>query len=152
MGCEACIKISTQPSNVDMQLVLDSAVTCERDALHNESWTHSGFRVLKACPEAHLCDDQQRQVQPVHQQVCDAVLDKLLGALHVPLNQELLQASCDHILDQQAVVTPHCLNAFAVHLVMLVWVGPQQPSVPLLVDQQVGIIHLRFTAMASHQR
>ena len=95
---------------------------------------------------SHLCDDKQRQVQPVHEQISDAVLDILLGTLHITVYEQLLQAGGDDILDQQAIVTPHCLNALAVHFVMRVCVGPQQSSIPLLVDQQVREVHLSGNA------
>lgn len=90
----------------------------------------------------YLSDDKQGEVKAVHEQVCDAVLDILFGALHITLNQQLLQTGGDHVLHQQAVVTPHRLNALAVHLVMRVWVGPQQAGIPLLVDQQVREVDL----------
>ena len=59
---------------------------------------------------AYLSDDQQGEVEPVHEEVGDCVSDKLLRTQDVPLDEHHLQACCDHILYQQAIVTPHRLN------------------------------------------
>ena len=50
--------------------------------------------------ELYLGDDKQREVQAVHEEISNAVLDILLGALHISANQQLLQAGRDHILHQ----------------------------------------------------
>ena len=91
----------------------------------------------------YLGDHQQGEVKAVHEQVSDAVLDILLGALHITLDEQLLQAGGDHILHQQAVVTPHCFDTLGVHLVMGVRVRPQQPGIPLFVDEQVWEVDLQ---------
>ena len=42
---------------------------------------------------------------------------------------------------QGAVISSHSFDTLAVHLVVLVWPGEVQPGVPLLVDEQVGMVH-----------
>jgi hypothetical protein len=60
----------------------------------------------------------------------------------VPVDQYPVQALVNQVLNQQAVISPDGLNPFGVHLVVLVRIRPQQPSVPLLTDKQVGAVHL----------
>lgn len=60
----------------------------------------------------------------------------------VPVDQYPVQALVNQVLNQQAVISPDGLDPLGVHLVVLVRIRPQQPSVPLLTDQQVGAVHL----------
>ena len=53
-----------------------------------------------------------------------------------------MQACIDDAHDERAVVTPHCHNALGIHLVPLRWLRPVESRIPLLVDQQIGVIHL----------
>ena len=50
---------------------------------------------------------QQGEVHAVHQQVADGGLHILNGALHVALQQHLVQYRLHHLANEQAVVAPH---------------------------------------------
>lgn len=62
----------------------------------------------------------------------------------VPLYKDFLQTGVDKVSHQRTVVSADSLNAFTVHLLMCVCTGGEiEACVPLLVDQQVWVVHLR---------
>lgn len=66
---------------------------------------------------ACLGDDEQGEVQAIHEQVGDGAPHKGLGALLVTLDQDHLQAGRHHVAHQQAVVAPHDLDALAPRMI-----------------------------------
>ena len=53
-----------------------------------------------------------------------------------------VKAGVDGVDDQRTVVAAHCDNSLCVHLVEFFRLGPVQTGIALLVDQQVGEVHL----------
>ena len=60
----------------------------------------------------------------------------------LPVDEYFLEAGVDEVGHQGAVVSPHRLDALAVHLVIGLGARKVQPRVTLLVDEQVREIHL----------
>lgn len=58
-----------------------------------------------------LCDDEKRQIHPVHQKISNYASDILLGAFLILLHQDLLEACGHHIPYQQAIVPPYSLDS-----------------------------------------
>lgn len=70
---------------------------------------------------------------------------KMLTSTSSPFNQDFLQTGIDKIGHKRSIVTPHSLNAFTVHFVMMVSTCEVQACIPLLVDQQIWEVHLPDT-------
>lgn len=65
-------------------------------------------------------------------------------AVSIPIYEDVLQAGVDEIGHQGAVVSADSLYALAVHLIMCVRTGGEiEACIALLIDQQVGVVHLR---------
>ncbi len=60
-----------------------------------------------------------------------------------PVDEYLLQAHVDEVGHQRAVVPSHRLDSLTVHLVVGLRASEVEPSVALLVDQQVREVDLR---------
>ncbi len=60
---------------------------------------------------AHLGDDEEGEVEAVHEEVGDSVAHVLLGALDILLDQDAVQAGRHHRTHQLAIVPPHRLDA-----------------------------------------
>lgn len=61
---------------------------------------------MAGAPRTDLSDDEERQVHAIHQQIGDDCLHVSHSALHVFVDQHLLEACRHHVLHQQAVVAP----------------------------------------------
>ena len=53
----------------------------------------------------------------------------------------MIQGLLNDISNESAIVTTHCFNTFAVHLVWLGWLRPEHACIALLVHQQVREVH-----------
>lgn len=71
---------------------------------------------------------------------------------YVPVYEDSLQTGVDEVCHQRAIVSADSLDAFTVHLLMSVGTAREiEACVPLLVDQQVRVIHLWKGHMYSQQ-
>lgn len=68
---------------------------------------------------------------------------ELLQNFLIPVNQDLLKASIDQVCNNGRIITSHCLNTLAVHLVMDLRPSKVQASISLFVDQQIWEINLK---------
>ena len=58
------------------------------------------------------------------------------------MDEDQLETSVDEIGHQGTVVSSDCLDAFTVHLIVDLWSREIETGVSLLIDQQVGVVHL----------
>ncbi len=86
----------------------------------------------------HCLVDPSKKFKLCTSTVLRTQIDSLL-----PVNQDLVEAGIDKVRHQHAVVTANSLNPLAVHLVVGVGFGEEETSIPLLVNQQVGEVHLQ---------
>ncbi len=80
-------------------------------------------------------DDEVRHVDLVLQQVRHGVLDELLGAVDVAVDEEHAESRLNDCLDQAAVVSTDGLDSLGVHLIVLDGIRPVEAGVTLLVDE-----------------
>mmetsp|Transcript_136285 Transcript_136285/g.423493 ORF Transcript_136285/g.423493 Transcript_136285/m.423493 type:complete len:331 (+) Transcript_136285:462-1454(+) len=89
-----------------------------------------------------LGNHQEREVDPVLQELADDALGVLHGTRDGPIHEDSAQAGLHDLSHQAAVVPAHRLDALGVELVILLGVRPIETRVALLVHQQVGAVDL----------
>eukprot|EP00126_Sphaerothecum_destruens_P006173 Sdes_comp19247_c1_seq1m10198 len=87
-------------------------------------------------------DHQLGNINLVLQQITNRRFRILNSPRNIPINQNLLQYSRNQILHKRTIVPPNSLNPLTIHLVVLFGLRPIQPSIPLLINQQVREINL----------